>query len=792
MPALYVNDGYGKVILVTSRMQEIRASMLDTSRHVVQFSPYVEAMQLNMSMSYEFYTWQFSLPRWQTKKRKGSTNSNILVCVFDNQHILSRVFEPGTPMGFTMKEMFNLAGLTGDFLDTREDNRNPHLASLPRVVGAVMIVKADCSSDGGVYSQNPQLRKAMSKDIDAVCTLRFHVHEDEWGMIEQLGFESTSGKAAARGTAGIQFVVHSTGSFTYPDPYRTFFELVAVIVIMGIPKAIIVLFMTCCLGHLSTVYKRAIHRPLNFTEELAVVGTRLLTSSYAFKDLEDPSNCRHVARNTVAWQLEQTMQKQGMEPKQADSFVSLLWKAIRWQGNFNGRLDTTSSKADTLNLYDAASKDDMLLIDDAMTLFELQRKRCFCEQVFLPDNVRQVLTSFEAEDYEVEASGTSSWTSFSPMGSAKSPRSHFHHQDSQSPQLDGRSPEEICGMVPLTVHAVDKLNEAVQEQVREILKSTMATEMRVKEMEHRHHAEIRSLRLSLKQAMENRESVNSHDVTPRPRFPSSPSKHHDMVDDHNSIQALEARVAELAEKQVHSNMAEHRMTSMETNIRELQGTVRKIKTSMKRGEVPSSFPPSPKATTEEVDHRLASKGAASQEVDHRLASKGAASQVADQRLASKGAASQASAQHDAPLASVSPLRAGRNATGYSSADVGGSVSRTVGGVGVAAWGASSGSEDDMIPAEGRHARLCSNIDVAGIFSEDGCWSRSKSSRFRSLSDLRKLSRSNSSASDLEQQVQQKRQQAQKDQQHQQPQQDQHDQQQHQQPQQDQQQQQPQQ
>eukprot|EP00927_Polykrikos_kofoidii_P017372 TRINITY_DN17906_c0_g1_i1.p1 TRINITY_DN17906_c0_g1~~TRINITY_DN17906_c0_g1_i1.p1 ORF type:complete len:801 (+),score=75.73 TRINITY_DN17906_c0_g1_i1:271-2673(+) len=309
---LYMRD-YNSVFIPTLLQFTSTAADGRLSESVV-FSPYAEHISISFWMSVVS-----SVPYWKGLSMsqydtRGKSGNGLITVVVDFLGRVDSVWDKTAE--FTVGQILKLC-CGDDYLDqtntaVRMNTNVSQKRSYPtvRTTGLQVDVLIDCTND------IPQLLEAaeqfsewstrMDGNVSTWCTLRFVAQDlGRWGVRERsrqngVGMDQTTDVAYFLGVK-LNFV--KTLAIPYTDLKTTAVWLGSACVFLRWPNYLIYVFITCCLGPLSFIYRRAISQDFSISQAVVEVAARLVGAGrYKTVSLRDETE-EVMGKTQVAAQL---------------------------------------------------------------------------------------------------------------------------------------------------------------------------------------------------------------------------------------------------------------------------------------------------------------------------------------------------------------------------------------------------------------------------------------------------------------------------------------------------------
>lgn len=416
----YVREGANQLLFVTEFQETILSRTRDTSATSSYFIPTTEA--LSVGFSYQFAV-PYSAEAIHTLLGTGhhtirSSQRNILTVIVNSNGVADSVVPPSVPILLTVPKMLSLAGRE-DLLDSvnsaagrneRSGSDGRNVFPLTRITGAEVVLEIACM-DRHEHSLSPE-DESMLDEVwpewrnQHVCYVTPSISDASWTSAETLAMLDDHGTKAYRMYHGLRIRFEEGGFFYFPSWNNTFMALVDAIVLLAVPKQLLLIFMTLCLGQLSTIYKRVIFEPFNVMDQLGSMVTRLAAHSVQFLEMEDVSDAKGddvqgISRERFSERLHEVLGRQShvLEEHELQQFVSVCFDAIMARHDL-GRTKETGESTFSLNLGEdahinletfsvACSNNEPINFETVIRLFDADRRVKFFEKFFTPSHIKK-------------------------------------------------------------------------------------------------------------------------------------------------------------------------------------------------------------------------------------------------------------------------------------------------------------------------------------------------------------------------------------------------------------------
>jgi len=164
-----------------------------------------------------------------------------------------------------------------------------------RVVGLTLSIEVVCLRGGGNIKAWTEAAPPWEVEPQIECELR--VKEVPSLMVTVPRVEPDSGTTADTSTKirmynGVRVIGDLHGKYKKVNLNSLLLNLTTTLTVMRVPNEIIFVFAMLCLGHLSRIYRAAVHREFNISKECAAMSLRLIAHSYIFSEMQN-----HMAKD---------------------------------------------------------------------------------------------------------------------------------------------------------------------------------------------------------------------------------------------------------------------------------------------------------------------------------------------------------------------------------------------------------------------------------------------------------------------------------------------------------------
>lgn len=337
--------------------------------------------------------------------------NDVHTVLLDSRGAVRRVLPPGEPLVFGLLELCELAG-DGDLLDgfntgvTRNKLVGEGTAAHPltRITGAELVIRLSCYNrfrpswmGGGAVAGIPQ-------DSSRICYLSVERDKTEWVSVEQTFVVDALGNTVHRFCHGIRVRFQPGGRFFFLDLSALFGALVDAYVLMSIPKSLVLVLMLTSLGHLSRIYRRKLFGRFDVVDQLGGMAARLTAQNAQFAQLGDKDN--GMSLEHMGEKLRQTLlHRTELQEDEFEQLVNVCFQSIVaskcGQEKATGRSFVRSivtkdvkslhlERPIDLELFSVAcSRVDPISFDDAVKLFDADRRARWLERLFTPHSINE-------------------------------------------------------------------------------------------------------------------------------------------------------------------------------------------------------------------------------------------------------------------------------------------------------------------------------------------------------------------------------------------------------------------
>jgi len=197
--------------------------------------------------------------------------------------------EPIKELVLSVHDILNLAGIP-NFLDEINEAAGPNVLQgathrkgpVGRLSGVEIKLRLECSDR---RPSNIDFTDFLSSYQGTVCYLSASKTLRPW--VFQMWESSLDPEGGVRHVLlhGIRIICESDSTFHKMDVKSVFNYLISLLVLWKVPKVLITIFMTNCLGQLSAVYTRALNESFHEVESFGDTAIRLAKDWVAFKSL---------------------------------------------------------------------------------------------------------------------------------------------------------------------------------------------------------------------------------------------------------------------------------------------------------------------------------------------------------------------------------------------------------------------------------------------------------------------------------------------------------------------------
>eukprot|EP00927_Polykrikos_kofoidii_P015076 TRINITY_DN16697_c0_g1_i2.p1 TRINITY_DN16697_c0_g1~~TRINITY_DN16697_c0_g1_i2.p1 ORF type:complete len:889 (+),score=95.38 TRINITY_DN16697_c0_g1_i2:104-2770(+) len=392
-----------------------------------------EALDVRVSVSFvvDFFSVPMDFFSKHMRLSEGRERGDVFTVVVKRQNtdssslgrrwVANRTFAHGTQqIQFTLRDLLELAGLEANLAaETPEkttsvkagDQRPPTIA----MVGMRLVLTVACHNqppvDISVAGWDPKAYAYM-------CILDVRPLRESRAKVST--YDATGENTYEYiDSSGIRITSQGGGEFHFFHLQSAFVNLCSILFFMRLPKCLIVILMTCSLGHLSRLYRRVIFRSFDVETEVAGLGARLMSSTIAFRELEHIAmhesmksstplpqgslDAPHIMPATIRRQLMFAMRERISQLHEDDlsAFVTFVNQSVCRYGQSNHRTAEQSQQAVTVDSFNVACcSNEMIDFDGLCKLFDAGRPMCFMERLFTPTHLSNAI--FDAHLTEQE------------------------------------------------------------------------------------------------------------------------------------------------------------------------------------------------------------------------------------------------------------------------------------------------------------------------------------------------------------------------------------------------------
>lgn len=351
--------------------------------------------------------------------------------LFDGGGQILRTFEPGLEIKLAMSELLSAAtiednagwGLDLDDLYTREE-LGIHEQTL-RKTGVTLDVNlyyvAGSTAECAITDPEVQLETFLW--AGPICCMRVHAKRDWTSMSRALPSRENS---TIREYHGIFITFAASGHFEFLAMSAIFRGLTTILIWAQIPLMVIYWFSITFLGHLSTVYSRAMHQSLSLSEACQGLASRLVSHSAAFMDMQDLGS--GISKDSLLRRLSMILSREkDLDANEVEKFVDFVFRQM-----LSSQTTQNQQERDIVNVQGfcaACTTNEPLRFDSLVQIFDKDRRLGCLETAFVDDTVKEV---HKVDETKNRASAVQESSSLSSFRSSKA----AHHSQLEKAMAD--------------------------------------------------------------------------------------------------------------------------------------------------------------------------------------------------------------------------------------------------------------------------------------------------------------------------------------------------------------------
>eukprot|EP00425_Heterocapsa_triquetra_P015356 CAMPEP_0195147286 /NCGR_PEP_ID=MMETSP0448-20130528/173140_1 /TAXON_ID=66468 /ORGANISM="Heterocapsa triquestra, Strain CCMP 448" /LENGTH=571 /DNA_ID=CAMNT_0040185867 /DNA_START=255 /DNA_END=1968 /DNA_ORIENTATION=- len=355
--------------------------------------------QLGISLQYNFDQMVSDGLTTLEGRLTGNSRTGTTTYFMGNKGEILRTVDPAPEVRVSLMDMLEMAGLPSDFIDTRQievgDNlwQNatlPELGGLVRIAGVQLEVRITCRN----FHPENQKDKVLDGEHCYVDVQR----KPLWVSHTEL-HHTADGQVINRMYHGVSVKIVTHGEFRVVDYNVVYLNLVsAMVLLQSLPRFIVALFATCCLGHLSNIYYDAFYDRFSIRERIASITVRLMADGLVFKKLHDSHDGISMKRVATLIREACHAQKDVLDMKELQAMIAFCFHSVVDHKNyrkmstenfhtelFAGTRHITEGHSRKLSINDCSiAGAHGLRFESLVILFDKDRKRHALENLFTP------------------------------------------------------------------------------------------------------------------------------------------------------------------------------------------------------------------------------------------------------------------------------------------------------------------------------------------------------------------------------------------------------------------------
>lgn len=385
-------------------------------------APTAESFALLFSHGYRVEKEPESFFGLNSGKTRGSSEDVARTVVVGPSGELFREVAPGEEILLTIRDLVSLASeLPIDWADDLA-------AAVAAGEGLELMVQTGCYSDSDdLAAMHARLGRVKVSPEEPACILEVRFTSRHAARSELLG-----GTDRVRTFRGIRVLCQEGhGSFRFASLQQVFRALTSFIVLIGMPRTALLGFAVCCLGHMSSIYRKAVVEEFSLMDEAAGVATRLMCTGFSFNSLadveDDDEEGRAVSRNRMKQSLKDILrhQKGLLNDQEIDQMLTFCYsQLVQNRGAKNSLIEevggefltmmmpathdsieeakiSAARRVDITNFCTATTSHETLSFLHLVQLFDHDRKIWPLERFFTPRKLKQYLQEAKARPVSV-------------------------------------------------------------------------------------------------------------------------------------------------------------------------------------------------------------------------------------------------------------------------------------------------------------------------------------------------------------------------------------------------------
>jgi len=365
---------------------------------------HVGVEEFHIGMEYAFATQVSAVVNikelWKPHKLSGSSTTNILTIIMANEgnnEKYTKTYRPGDRIRFSVQELLDLAGVS-QFLDERNveatDDPSSSVAPIGRISGIRLEVRLECIS-------NPFIN--VLDWNGPVCYLHVHKTPEHWVYRLLQDVTSESGALRMRKVHGIEIVARGLFHHVTVDIEAISQCLVSLIVLSSIPKFILMLFMSTCLGQLSVVYRKVLLEPFKLHEACGTSILAMIKDMTTFHSMAGDPHSSCISKNQLSNQLAKLFANQDglISVEQLEDLLKRSCQGVKHKAGVVQCLEELGMRRissvplhysiDLSEFCEACSSKDALDFNSIVSLFNTERRAHALERLFTPRRLLSVV-----------------------------------------------------------------------------------------------------------------------------------------------------------------------------------------------------------------------------------------------------------------------------------------------------------------------------------------------------------------------------------------------------------------